>query len=297
MRRRTTRASVAALICGSLLATCRRPLTPAASPAREYGTTLAVASGDVEFGVAFPLTVTHVVRSGAPTPADPSLAPLVTRLEATTTGSGGDAQVVLERRFRAWAFTLGDVDVSGTRLHVRSSLPTDDDGRPELPEELLAVPRSRRAAWIAALVALGAALGATALALWMRRRKRRKRRKRRNDETSAAAERPPAGARALARLQRLRAKPLDVAVLHDEASALLRDYVEERFEPRAPSRTSEELIGDETLARALGATPRGRLVAVLPALDRVRFGRSAVAAAAALRLLDELEAFVGETSP
>jgi hypothetical protein len=291
MRRRTTLASVAALIGASLLATCQRPVSPAAPPAREFGTTVAVASGDVEFGVAFPLTVTQIVRSGAPMPADPSLAPLVTRLEATTTGSGGDAQVVLETRFRAWAFTLGDVDVSGARLHVRSSLPADDDGRPELPEELLAVPRSRRAAWIAALVAGSAALGAAALALWMRRRRRR------NDGTTAAAERPPAGARALARLQRLRAKPLDVAALHDEASALLRDYVEERFEPRAPSRTSEELIGDETLARALGAAPRARLVAVLPALDRVRFGRSAVAPAAALRLLDELEAFVGETSP
>ena len=110
--------------------------SPAAAPSQEFGTTVAVASGDVEFGVAFPLTVTHVVRSGAPVPADPSLAPLVTRLDATTTGSGRDGHVVEERRHRAWAFTLGDVDVSGVRLHVRSSLPADDDGRPELPEEL-----------------------------------------------------------------------------------------------------------------------------------------------------------------
>ena len=291
MRRLTTLASTAALICASLLATCRRPVSPAAPPAREPGTTVAFASSDVEFGVAFPLTVTHVVRSGAPVPADPSLAPLVTRLDATTAGSGGDGQVVLERRHRAWAFTLGDVDVAGARLHVRSSLPADDDGRPELPEELLAVPRPGRSPWIAALVAGGVALGAAALALWIRRRRRRV------VGTTAAADHPPAGARALARLQRLRAQPLDVAALHDEASALLRDYVEERFEPRAPSKTSEELIGDEALARALGAAPRGRLVAVLPALDRVRFGRSAVAPAAALHLLDELEAFVGETSP
>jgi len=291
MRRRTTHPIVAALLFASLLATCRRALSPAAPPPRGPGTTVAVASGDVEFGVAFPLTVTHVVRSGATVPAEPSLAPLVTRLEATTTGSGSDAEVVLERRHRAWAFALGDVDVSGARLHVRSSLPADDDGRPELPEELLAVPRPRRATWIAALVAGGAVLGAAALAFWIRRRRRR------NVGSAAAADRPPAGARALARLQRLRAQPPDVAALHDEASALLRDYVEECFEPRAPSKTSEELIGDEALARALGDAPRARLVAVLPALDRVRFGRSAVAPAVALRLLDELEAFVGETSP
>jgi hypothetical protein len=273
---------------------CRR-----AAPSRVPGAGGAVTlpDGPVEFGRAFSLTLTRVVRGGATAEPEPSLAPLTPRLEATTTWSGDAAvpEVVEERRYVAWAFTLGAIELPGATLHVTSSLPDGDAGRPELPEDLLDLPRSDRTTWI---VALTAAIGAALLGLALRIARRRASAGR---VAPPSAERVPADARARARLQQLRRRPLDdgaaVLALHDEASALLRDYLGERFEPRAPARTSEELLEDAALERALGAAPRRRLGALLPPLDRVRFGRSRAPRAAALQLLDELESFVGETSP
>ncbi len=286
---------LAAALLAPLLVTCRRTPPPrAAAP----GTTVSVASTAVEFGVGFPLTVTHVVRSGAPPPAEPSLAPLVTRLEATAAGSSDDGWIVEERRYRAWAFALGDLDLAGSRLHVRSALPPDDDGRPELPEDLLDVPTAAGRARLAWIVAAAVAMGA-ALAAFTARVRRRARAHPRIAAPGSA--RLSAGARARERLERLRRRSLDdraaLAAFHDEAAALLRDYVEERFEPRAPTRTSEELIGDAALARTLGAAASARLGTVLPALDRVRFGRDGAPPAAARALLVELATFVAETSP
>lgn len=273
-----------------LLAECRRA---APHPPRVPGTTLAVASPDVEFGRAFPLTVTRVAGRGAPTEGEPSLAPLVTRLEAAATDEEGEPPVVVdERRYRAWAFRAGEVELPSLQLHVRSSLPADDAGRPELPEEPLDVPRPSRALPLLALA--GAAALALAAIAFVRARRRARR-------AVVGAARVSAEARARARLQQLRARPLveraDLLALHDEAAALLRDYVQERFEPRAASRTSEELVEGAARAPSLGAAPRARLAALLPPLDRVRFGRATATADRALRLLDELEAFVGETSP
>jgi hypothetical protein len=271
---------------------CRRPAPPRTPPP---GGAVTLPDGPVEFGRAFPLSLTRVVRRGTAEEPEPSLAPLTTRLEATTTWSGDDVEpnVVEERRYLAWSFALGEVELPGATLHVTSSLPDGDAGRPELPEELLELPRSDRTTWIVALASMiGAALLAWALRIARRRASAR-------PVAAPSADRLPADARARARLQQLRRRPLDdgaaVLALHDEASALLRDYLEERFEPRTPARTSEQLLEDAALERALGAAPRRRLGALLPPLDRVRFGRGHAPPAAALQLLDELDAFVGET--
>jgi hypothetical protein len=287
-------AQIVALFAALAPGACRRAAPPRAPGP---GGAVALPDGPIEFGRAFPLSLTRVVRRGATAEPEPSLAPLTTRLEATTTWSGDDdvPEVVEERRYLAWAFVLDAVELPGASLHVTSSLPDGNAGRPELPEELLELPRSDRTTWI---VALAAAIGAALLGLILRIVRRRER----VDRSAApSAERISADARARARLQQLRRRPLDdgaaVLALHDEASALLRDYLGERFEPSAPARTSEELLEDAALERAIGAAPRRRLVALLPPLDRVRFGRGRALPAAARQLVDELESFVGETSP
>ena len=174
---------------------CRRA-APQRAP--RPGGAVTLPDGSVEFGRAFPLTFTRVVRRGATAEPEPSLAPLTTRLEATTTWSGDDdvpevPEVMEERRYLAWAFALGAVELPDATLHVTSSLPDGDAGRPELPEELLELPRSDRTTWI---VALAAAIGAALLGLAVRRVRRRASAGR---SAAPSAERISADARARAR--------------------------------------------------------------------------------------------------
>ncbi|MGP1310702.1 MAG: hypothetical protein ACTS27_10935, partial [Phycisphaerales bacterium] len=82
-----------------------------------------------------------------------------------------------------------------------------------------------------------------------------------------------------------------------ELSAILRDYIEERFAYRATSRTTDEFLRDAAERRAgLPADAVEQLRGVLEACDEVKFGGAEPGMAAAAEALDRTRAFVDEFS-
>lgn len=264
-------------------------------------------SGEVESGVAFPLTVTRRWRGDRePDPWDDAALPsLLLRPDGVERRT--DAERVEETlRFRAYAFDPGEVTLprvvlstrgeGGVRavssepvvLRVRSSLPADDDGRPELPGGPLGT-SSRRPLTLAAGVALVALL---TVVLLRRRGGARGAVPTVPEEAAAPAEAagPSPSERALARLAALRgARPADRVAeqaFHSEAVFAVRDYLCERFALGAPESTSEDLLAHPRAESVLGAEGRERLRGFLRQIDGVRFGRRGSDADARARLLD-----------
>lgn len=267
---------------------------------------------DVALGQAFPLTVTRVwSKDLAPEPWDDAvLAPLVVRLEQAEQRE--DARHVQEtRRYQAYAFSLEDVVVPGPvlraiprgggpprevkaedlRLHVLLALDPNAPGAPELPGGLLEVPQSSRTAWWTALGLVAALF----LAWWLLRRRR-------------AAPQPapvpvvaaiPPRERALARLQGLREREPrsapEVDAYHVEASALVRDYLEEQLALRAPEMTTEEFLSAPGTAQRLAPAQRARLAGFLARCDQVKFARQPSSSAERAELLDAAGAVLRET--
>jgi hypothetical protein len=261
-----------------------------------------VETREVELGQAFPLSVTRVWDKRL-TPAswhDEVLTPVRLRLLETTRREN-NSHVRETRTYAAYVFEPGDVVVPGPaflaiekrggnqrrvdgnelRLRVRSALDPDRPGPVELPDRLPA-----RRSWLP--WALG---GAALLLIVLLLAKRR-------PDQPAAAEPPPspeAGpashVRALERIEGLRQQhPQSHAgwlTLCVELSALLRDYLDERFALPAWTMTSEEL---------LAAHPTTSLRRALHACDLVKFARHAPRPGQRDQLLDAAEAFVRETA-
>jgi hypothetical protein len=224
----------------------------------------------VELGRAFPLTVVRTWNAGE-APGEPELAPLAVRL-VDTARRERNGRVQETRRYVAHAF--GDVRLPGLDLEVRRTLDPAAPGKAELPERA-----PDRFPWF---LPVGAAM---LLALFLIVRARR----------AAPAppppavpeqEPPPPHARALERVERLRARlDADVEEFYREATALLRDYVGERDGVDADVLTAPELAA---LAPPLSAP--------LAHCDLVRFAGYAPTRDERARLLDDAAAFVKESA-
>ncbi len=310
-RRPDPPARLALLAAALLLGSCDRgPAIP------EVDLLLRVTTGaaEVEPGAAFPLTIVRVWSQDLVPVAwdDRALAPLVVHLEKTTRRE--DAHRVEEtRRYRGYAFSRTDVRVPAPKLvarprrggpdrvvnaapllvRVKPVLDAASPGVPELPGEPLAEP-ARRWPYVAAAVVLLAALAAALL----------RRRRPAPPPPAPLAEPPPiadpADARALAALRRVRARdgaaPADLATDVADTVGVVRDYLSERFGLPTAERTSEEILADAALVRALPSPAHAALRDVLARGDRVKFAAHAPTAAERLGLLDSAEAFVRATT-
>jgi hypothetical protein len=265
---------------------------------------------EVEFGKAFPLTVVRVWRKDLVPGdwSDQALQPLVLKLASRTTRED-DQRIEETRRYQAYAFSRDDVVVpapafkarprdggadlvvSGPelRFRIKPALQSETPGPAELPGEPLAEPFP----WLRWSLVLAGGLLALLLLLWyLRRRARRPR------PVQVA---PPVAphVRALQRLHRLREKqpatPDEVQAFYVEASAAVREYIEEQFSVRAPEMTTEEFLNAPQTARALQATHRTMLSEFLAHCDLVKFARHTPTEKDRERLLEAAARFVMET--
>ena len=304
-----TRAVTLALMI-SLAASCG-----GGSPAsgRDALLRLDVDTADVQLGKAFPLTVVRVWTNDlvAAEWSDRALAPLETHLDARTRRED-DGRIEETLRFRCWAFAPGDVAVAGAaftvtpagggdertistrplRLHVHATLDPAAPGPPEYPADLLAPP-SRWFLWTAvSALALAAAFTAT--------RRLRRPRPVAPPDAEAPAGPPPPGPheRALADLRSLRdALAQADDSFHVRVSAVVRTYIEERFDVHAPEMTTEEFVQSPRASEMLAPAHWTLLSGFLSRCDMVKFALQPSGAADRVRLLDEAERFVRETAP
>jgi hypothetical protein len=290
------------------------PVSAAMEP--EIALQVTPSSIEVEFGKGFPVTVVRSwSRDLVPEewPED-ALAPLVAQLVETKRNER-DGRVEETRRYRCYAFSVGDVTVPAPvfrathrgddtpraafgesfSLRVRMALDPDAPGPVELPCDLMGEPEPPAGGipWWASGIVLAAAL---VLLISVLRRAIRK-----PEPVPAVAPPPPdpPDVRALARLHRLRERSPhgreEVDSFHVEAAALMRDYVWKRFSARVTARTTQELLAATWATRTLGAEPRKRLSEYFTQCDHVKFGRYSPGPKARDRLLDTGEEFLLET--
>ncbi|MFO1050718.1 MAG: hypothetical protein U1F36_00720 [Planctomycetota bacterium] len=257
---------------------------------------------EVALGERFGITVIRRTAVGDQLGAwdDRWLAPLTLRLRERSTRDVDGRREELSV-FDAWAFRTGALELpvpparpddTALRLLVKSALPAGDDGRAELPGGLLLPPFPWLAWSLGALVAL--ALGFTT------RRVLHGRAAREVVVPEPVAAGPSALDRARVRLAVLAERPVEGIAAIDafwvEASALLREYVEERFRLRAPEMTTEEFLASEATARVLGAGQMRALGAFLAECDMVKFAQAPSTAADCVRVIDVLSTFLAETA-
>jgi hypothetical protein len=264
-------------------------------------------------GESFPVTVVRVWTKDLVPAAwdDRALAPLVLRADGVSLRED-DARVEETRRYRAYAFTTGDVTVrpppfaarprdggpdrkveaDGLRVRVTPTLDPADPGLPELPGEPLEEPFPWSA--VLAIGGLLVAVGAVAATRLLRRR------------PAAVLTPPPAPSapaadvadRALARLRTLRANAAaDPAADVAAAAEVARAYVGERFDVPVLERTSPEILHDAR--RTATATPGDLelLSRVLIGGDLVKFATHRPTAPDRDAVLESAEAFVTRTAP
>src|SRR6185312_15161858 len=78
-------------------------------------------------------------------------------------------------------------------------------------------------------------------------------------------------------------------------SAIVRAYLERRYEIRAPELTTEEFLQEAVRARGLTAEHRAQLTAFLERCDRVKFAGYRPDETESLATLDAARAFVEDT--
>lgn len=246
----------------------------------------------VVFGVPFPLTVErrYPASDSAPPWSPEALAPL--DLEERSVDRRRDGDTIVEtRRFTARAFARESVEIpeAGFRIPVRSGLP-DPPGAVEAPPGVLDRPIDPAPLLLAAALAAAVALAVAGLVRWHRGRPKR---------LPPPAPPIPPWERALARLAVLRgASPRDeaeVQAFYVEVSAVVRDYVEERFGVRAPEMTTEEFLASPRTLQALTDAHRTLLSDFLLHCDLVKFARRPSSAPERAALCATAERFVQET--
>ncbi len=277
-----------------------------ALPEKDQWIGIEVLEERVEPGKAFPLTVVRIWNRELAAAAwdEGLLAPLDLRLEAFVLDED-EHRVRETRRYRAYAFALEDVSIPAVpfaarpqgggavkivhapalRLRVAPTLAATSPGAPELPGGPLAEPPSR-APWIGLGLALLVGLGLVATR-WRRPRR---------PVAGTPAEEPAAPAPhaiALERLGRLRSGDGNGVVA--AASEIVREYVAERFDVRAPYQSTEEVLAAPAI-QTEARTQRARLRELLALSDRTKFAAHAVTPAEQESHLDEAEAFVRETA-
>lgn len=281
MSRGSTRRSAILLVVATL-AGCGGG---SAVPETKLAVRLEMQADACEFGKAFDLTVRRIWEKTLVPEAwqDAALAPLVLRSVGVERVED-DYRVMETRRFRAYAFAQGEVEVpplvfrarptaggaertaqgEGRRIRVKSALDAANPGPVELPAGPLAPPLNRRRLLLVAIPLLVALM----LTVYLLRRLSVRRR---DGERAAAPFR-----RARSRFAALsKALPTDrpgIDRFHVEACDALRDLIVAHLRIPATEMTSFEIaraVGDERLDGASRATLRS----FLAACDRVKFGR------------------------
>jgi hypothetical protein len=102
---------------------------------------------------------------------------------------------------------------------------------------------------------------------------------------------------ALRALQKLRAENLAVEVFYVRLSDIVRRYLEERFQLRAPERTTEEFLRDVSHDGTLTEQHKNLLGAFLTESDLVKFARHRPGEVDRQRAFAAAEKFVEETRP
>lgn len=185
--------------------------------------------------------------------------------------------------------TWGDtrVPVPGFVLHVDSGLDPDVQPRVSAPLDPLdlPLPAESGAPFVLAHVLALALLGA-----WIVRTTR---------AVVVPVHRPPPDLVAIAALANLRLRlprgTDDIAPFVVDVSAVLRAYVEGRFELHAPARTTEEFLAEVALRDDAVAARAATLGAFLTACDLVKFARARPGRDELLALVSTAETFVEET--
>ncbi len=276
---------------------------------------VAVPADGVDFGRAFPLSVTRIWRRELVPEAfdDRALSPLVVRLVETRRRDDG-RRFEETRVYEARAFERSDVrlapvlrarpggvgaEVTATAaavtISVRPSLDPMKPGTVELPCAPLVPPLSfwqRRGPLV-----LGGLAAAIAVSVFALRRSRSRRAPPPTPPAPVAAEDAPA----LRRLRALgKALPPDdadlVRAFYVALSDIVREHVRDRTAIAALERTTEELLATEALASSLGAAPRDLLREILGRCDLVKFSGALPAAAARAGILEDGLRFVADTS-
>jgi len=230
-----------------------------------------------------------------------ALEPLVLRLLGKEQRRAG-GRVEEVRRYRAWAFTLGEVAVgripfrarpagggdflvvhsAPLRLAVVPTLDPADPGPAELPGPPLVPPRFPFA-WAAAGAGL---LAAVLFALYWVKRKR----------VPVAPPAPDPRERALSRLARLRTLAAggeeQVLAFFTEAAAALREFLEEALTACTPQMTTADLLAAPRTAALLAPEQRDFLARFLGRCDLVKFARVGSPAAEREELLAAAESFL-----
>lgn len=144
--------------------------------------------------------------------------------------------------------------------------------------------------WVWALfLVLAAALGAGAF-FWLRR-------KRREAEVAAQAARP-AHEKALEALAALRGQLSEdnAMAFIIEVSRILRVYIQDRFELRAPHRSTEEFLAEASVSERLSSEDQELLGDFLRQCDLVKFARRSAALRQMETLFRTAEQFVHDTT-
>jgi len=283
-----------------------------ADPAAEVSIELILNSNTIRYGAVFSLTVVRA-WSGDLKPApwnDSDLSPLHVRLVETS--SSTDADRIREiRQFDCYAFQAGEVTVpafvfraraaDGTEsatfsdpvvLQVASSLSSTTSATPELPGDLMALPGRGLAWWTWGLIGLAALLPAVMFFSGRQRRAGR----------TAVAKPTDPRERALRRLSQLHANRndcrsaglADLQCWYVEASALVRDFIEDHFGLRAPLMTTEQFLASRDIRRELDDSHRALLAEFLVHCDRVKFACHEPSDMDCGRTLDAASQFVKE---
>jgi hypothetical protein len=266
---------------------------------------------EVESGRAFPLRVVRSWHKDLQPDDWDSSALLPLQLRPTGVARRDDGERVEEvHSFDAYAFGSGRFTVpavgirardrSGAErlaasarinLDVASALMPGAAAAPELPLELLPLPRSRP--WL--LLGLGAVALLLGGSLWFARRRRQPVAVPTPEPAAPAEVSPPAAAIALARLAELRRAAPDQAQIeawYATAALVLRDYLEARFLVPAAERTTGELLRAEAITTALTGNDLAMLATVLRQCDLVKFAQHLPDAAARMRFLGAAEQFL-----
>ncbi len=214
----------------------------------------------VDFGKAFELTVVRTwnKKTTAAPWLDDALTPLVVRLVERSQREVGD-RFEETRRYRAYAFKTGTVTLHvapapALQFQVRPVLETSTTGAVELPRGPFRLPTP----W--PLWPLPAAAATIAVAWFLRRSMGHR-------GTGTVGLRGPALQRLAALHERQPTNPDELRAWHVEASAVLRGYVDARFQIGVPQMTTEQV------ARVTGLVPRTTLVTLLAPCDLAKFAR------------------------
>ena len=278
-------------------------------PAKELALEVRVPRGEIVFGRPFELVVVRTWDKGfEPEPWDAGkLAPLTVRvLDETRRENASHVQTT--HTYECFTFALDELALPGLFLRatsredgsqrvalsdehllpVRTTLPEGDEGGMELPRDVFPAPFP----WTAGLSGVG--LLALLAVLGFRARARRV-------VAEPVVPAPPPHVLAASRIAALRSRAAvtreEVRAFHVETTAIVRTYIETRFELHAPGKTTDEFFADPATAAALGEEERARLAALLAESDLVKYAGAASGEAEREGLLDTLEAFVEATRP